>query len=173
MAFLSEDPGEDRLQLRFVPLGDDACREIDMHFLRIARSTRPQFPDARFAFCHKLSHGIAAKAGLTLEPVATNQRNHVRHLSFWKREGEPIDGLRESAGDRHFFLLGACAIDAPVLPSRGRGRCARRRLPPPVALRCPWLPVEKGDCPCSFPCMAAFTRSRSKRTNRQIRSTGI
>jgi hypothetical protein len=45
MALLSEDPGQDGLELSLIPLGDNPGRQIHMHFLRIARSTRPQFAD--------------------------------------------------------------------------------------------------------------------------------
>jgi hypothetical protein len=58
----------------------------------------PSLPTPVLAFRHELRHGIAAKAGLTLEPVATNQRNHVGDFSLGQREGEPIDGLSESSG---------------------------------------------------------------------------
>jgi hypothetical protein len=98
MALLREDPGEDRLELGFIPLGDNPGRQIHMHFFRIARSTRPQFADAGLALRHEVRDGIAAKAGLTLEPVATNQRDHVCDLSFRQGEGQPIDGLSESSG---------------------------------------------------------------------------
>jgi hypothetical protein len=37
----------------------------------------PSFPTPVLPCVMKLSDGIAAKAGLTLEPIATNQRNHV------------------------------------------------------------------------------------------------
>jgi hypothetical protein len=83
MAFLGKDPGQDGLQLGLVPLGDNPGREIHMHFFQIARGTRPQLPNSRLALRHKLRDGIAAKAGLTLEPVATNQRNHIRDLLLW------------------------------------------------------------------------------------------